>query len=85
MVTYPKTKLKDDKKKSFPLGIPACGAVALRIGLLSYMIQGKNINLDINRVIGFKGFGLKIWNAVTFFLNSLISILHLNQIHQLFL
>ena len=28
-------------------GIPECGADALRIGLLAYTVQGRDINLDI--------------------------------------
>lgn len=66
-------KCEVEKKKEFPEGIPTCGADALRIGLMSYMIQGRNINLDINRVIGYRGFGNKIWNAVTFFLKFAIN------------
>ena len=57
-----------EKKKEYPQGIPACGADALRIGLMSYMIQGRNINLNIDRVLGYRGFGNKIWNAVNFFM-----------------
>lgn len=33
-------------------GIPECGADALRIGLLAYTVQGRDINLDIKRVVG---------------------------------
>ena len=59
-----------EKTREFPEGIPKCGADALRIGLMSYMSQGRNINLDIARVIGYRGFGNKIWNATLFFLRS---------------
>ena len=64
-------KCSDQKKKEFPQGIPTCGADALRLGLMSYMIQGKNINLDIGRVVGYRHFGNKLWNAVKFFLSFL--------------
>ena len=54
------------KKKEFPEGLPECGADALRLGLMSYLIQGRNINLDVNRVVGYRFFGNKIWNAFKF-------------------
>ena len=38
----------------FPDGIPECGADALRIGLLAYTVQGRDINLDIKRVVGYR-------------------------------
>lgn len=50
------------KKKEFPKGIPRCGADALRFGLLAYTSQGRDVNLDINRVIGYRKFCNKIWN-----------------------
>jgi len=33
-------KAIQEKKKTFPEGIPECGTDALRFGLLAYMIQG---------------------------------------------
>ncbi len=56
----------EEKKKEFPKGIPECGADALRLGLMSYLVQGKNVNLDISRVISYRFFGNKLWNAVKF-------------------
>ena len=55
-----------EKKKEFPEGIPECGADALRLGLMSYLIQGRNINLDISRVVSYRFFGNKLWNANKF-------------------
>jgi len=55
-----------DKEKEYPDGIPECGADALRLGLMSYLIQGRNINLDIKRIIGYRTFGNKLWNAFKF-------------------
>ena len=54
------------KRKDFPKGIPECGADALRFGLLAYTLQGRDINLDIQRVVGYRMFGNKLWNAVKF-------------------
>jgi valyl-tRNA synthetase len=39
------------QKKDFPKGIPECGADALRYGLMTYLKQGRSINLDINVVV----------------------------------
>ena len=55
-----------DKEKEYPDGIPECGADALRLGLMSYLVQGRNINLDIKRIIGYRTFGNKLWNAFKF-------------------
>ena len=58
----------EDRKKEFPDGIPECGADALRLSLMSYLIQGRNINLDISRVVSYRFFGNKLWQATKFFL-----------------
>jgi valyl-tRNA synthetase len=55
-----------EKQKEFPDGLPECGADSLRLGLMSYLIQGRNINLDVNRVVGYRFFGNKLWNAFKF-------------------
>lgn len=60
-----------DQKEDYPRGIPECGADALRIGLLAYMTQGGDINLDVARVIGYRNFCNKLWNATKFALGNL--------------
>ena len=50
----------------YPGGIPACGSDALRFGLLSHCGQGRDVNLDINRVVGYRNFCNKLWNATRF-------------------
>ena len=55
-------------RDDFPDGIPKCGTDALRIGLLAYTVQGRDINLDIKRVVGYRMFCNKLWNAVRFML-----------------
>lgn len=55
----------------YPLGIPECGTDAMRFALVAYSTQGRSINLDINRVVGYRQFGNKIWNAVRFAMMSM--------------
>lgn len=55
----------------FPDGIPECGADALRFGLLSYTSQGRDINLDIHRLVGYRQFCNKLWNATKFAMSHL--------------
>eukprot|EP00761_Pharyngomonas_kirbyi_P014295 gb/GECH01014325.1/.p1 GENE.gb/GECH01014325.1/~~gb/GECH01014325.1/.p1 ORF type:complete len:972 (+),score=309.36 gb/GECH01014325.1/:1-2916(+) len=64
-------KAKKGQKEQFPQGIPECGADALRFALLAYTTQGRDINLDILRVVGYRNFCNKIWNAVKFGLMNL--------------
>jgi len=59
-------KAKKGQQQDFPDGIPQCGADALRFGLLAYTLQGRNVNLDINRVVGYRHFCNKVWNATRF-------------------
>jgi valyl-tRNA synthetase len=69
----PESEIKEatvEKKKKFPTGIPECGTDALRFGLLSYMIQS-SINLDVQRVVGYRQFCNKLWNIVKFALTNL--------------
>jgi len=59
------------QKDDYPDGIPECGADALRFGLLAYTLQGRDVNLDINRVVGYRQFCNKLWNATRFALSHL--------------
>ena len=59
-------KAKALQQKAFPKGIPECGADALRLGLLSYTVSGKSVNLDIDRILGYRQFCNKLWNAVRY-------------------
>ena len=54
------------QKADFADGIPECGADALRFGLLAYTVQGRDVNLDIQRVVGYRQFCNKLWNATRF-------------------
>lgn len=57
-------KAKAGQKQDYPSGIPECGTDALRFALLSYMTHGRDINLDILRVQGYRFFCNKLWNAM---------------------
>ncbi|KAJ6627764.1 Valine--tRNA ligase [Pseudolycoriella hygida] len=54
------------QKQDYPNGIPECGTDAMRFALCSYNTQGRDINLDILRVQGYRFFCNKIWNATKF-------------------
>ncbi|TDL17084.1 hypothetical protein BD410DRAFT_754782 [Rickenella mellea] len=59
-------KAKQGQKKDFPKGIPQCGADALRFALCSYTSGGRDINLEILRVEGYRKFCNKVFNATKF-------------------
>lgn len=62
---------KEGQKKDFPKGIPECGADALRFALVSYTAQSDKINLDIQRVVGYRQWCNKLWNAIRFAMTKL--------------
>ncbi|MAI92083.1 valine--tRNA ligase [Ponticaulis sp.] len=67
--TTDKNRLKQIEQKTknqFPEGIPACGADALRFTLASQAAQGRDIRLSIDRIVGYRNFGTKLWNAARF-------------------
>ncbi|KAF0696327.1 Aste57867_12886 [Aphanomyces stellatus] len=61
----PKERARAEKelKREFPSGIPACGTDALRLTLASYLAQGRQINMDVQRVVASRHFCNKMWNA----------------------
>ncbi|EQC39507.1 valyl-tRNA synthetase [Saprolegnia diclina VS20] len=64
-------KAKKGQMADFPQGIPECGADALRFGLLAYQQQVGDINLDIQRLVGYRNFCNKLWNATRFAMTNL--------------
>ncbi|XP_012938411.1 valine--tRNA ligase [Aplysia californica] len=59
------------QKADYPNGIPECGVDALRFALVAYSAQGRDINLDVMRIQGYRFFCNKLWNATKFALTSL--------------
>lgn len=64
-------KALEGQRLDYPDGIPECGADAMRFALCAYTAQGKNINLDVMRVVGYRRFCNKLWNATKFAMNCL--------------
>lgn len=64
-------RAEQGQRADYPRGIPECGTDAMRFALCAYMSQGRDINLDINRVEGYRHFCNKVWNATRFALMSL--------------
>lgn len=64
-------KAKTGQQESYPNGIPQCGTDALRFALCAYTTGGRDINLDILRVDGYRKFCNKIYQATKFALMRL--------------
>ena len=64
-------KAMEGQKLSYPNGIPECGTDALRFALCAYTTGGRDINLDILRVEGYRKFCNKIYQATKFVLGRL--------------
>jgi valyl-tRNA synthetase len=64
-------KAKLGQKQDYPNGIPECGCDALRFALFAYTAPGRDINLDVLRVLGYRHFCNKLWNAFKFALHNL--------------
>lgn len=76
-------KAIEGQKQDYPNGIPECGTDAMRFALCSYMTQGRDINLDILRVQGYRFFCNKLWNATRFALMYLGDVEKFSCIEQL--
>uniref|UniRef100_A0A914CX14 Valine--tRNA ligase n=1 Tax=Acrobeloides nanus TaxID=290746 RepID=A0A914CX14_9BILA len=64
-------KAKEGQARDYPNGIPECGTDALRFALMAYTTQGRDINLDVLRIQGYRFFCNKIWQASRFTLTQL--------------
>ncbi|AQZ09856.1 VAS1 (YGR094W) [Zygosaccharomyces parabailii] len=69
-------KAKAGQKESYPNGIPQCGTDAMRFALCAYTTGGRDINLDILRVEGYRKFCNKIYQATKFALMRLGEMYH---------
>lgn len=67
-------RAREGQKADYPNGIPECGTDALRFALCACLVQGRDINLDVLRVQGYRFFCNKLWNAMKFSLLSLGSL-----------
>jgi len=59
-------KAQASQKTDFPDGIPECGTDAMRFALVAYTAQGRDINLDVLRVVSYRHWCNKLWNATKF-------------------
>lgn len=64
-------KAKAGQQTDFPDGIEECGTDALRFALVAYTSQGRDINLDIKRVVAYRHWCNKLWNAIRFAMMNL--------------
>ncbi len=59
-------KVIEGIKKDFPEGIPSAGADGLRLSLAMFCGQGRDVKFSIPRVVGYRSFLNKVWNATRF-------------------
>ncbi|KAG2489910.1 hypothetical protein HYH03_011547 [Edaphochlamys debaryana] len=64
-------RAKSGQKADFPDGIEECGTDALRFALAAYTAQARDINLDIKRVVAYRHWCNKLWNAIKFAMMNL--------------
>lgn len=66
-------KVIEGLKKDFPEGIPSAGADGLRLSLAMFSGQGRDVKFSIPRVVGYRAFLNKVWNATRFALMNIKS------------
>lgn len=59
-------KVIEGIKKDFPDGIPSAGADGLRLSLAIFSGQGRDVKFSVPRVLGYRAFLNKVWNATRF-------------------
>jgi len=59
-------RAKAGQATDFPEGIEECGTDALRFALCAYTTQARDINLDIKRVVAYRHWCNKLYNAIRY-------------------
>ena len=59
-------KAKVGQTQDYPDGIEECGTDALRFALCAYTSQGRDVNLDVKRVVGYRHWCNKLFNALRY-------------------
>ena len=59
-------RAKADQKKLFPNGIPECGTDALRFALCGLVTGGRDLNLNVGQIKGYRQFVNKFYQATRF-------------------
>ncbi|KAL4858605.1 Septin and tuftelin-interacting protein 1 [Chlorella vulgaris] len=59
-------KAASGQRADFPDGIEECGTDALRFALVAYTSQGRDSKLYIKRVVSYRHWCSKLWNAIRF-------------------
>jgi valyl-tRNA synthetase len=59
-------RAKADQKKLFPEGIPECGTDALRFALCGLVTGGRDLNLNVGQIKGYRQFVNKFYQATRF-------------------
>ena len=76
-------KVLQGLKKDFALGIPSIGADGLRLSLAIFCGQGQDVKFSIPRVVGYKAFLTKVWNATRFALMNIDENIEIQPLEKL--